>query len=60
MTKTTTPKPRKWAKCEECGGEVMFDAWVDVNGEVMQGPFDECRCSECDETNPFYEVVTTS
>lgn len=37
-----------WAKCNECGGEVWFDAWVDLEGNVCGGPYDTTHCEECD------------
>lgn len=51
----------KWAQCRECGAEVMFDAWADYNGEIMMGPFEDCRCSnaDCDAENGEYDLVTT-
>lgn len=36
-----------WAKCDECGGEVWFDAWVDFNGELAGGPYANTHCVEC-------------
>lgn len=54
-----SPALEKWARCRECGAEVMFDAWVDCNGELMEGPFDDCRCSngDCDAINPDYDMI---
>lgn len=53
MSKTV----RKWAKCSECGGEVLFDAWADLNG-VTVSTFDNNICSECDGHDVDYEEVT--
>ena len=36
----------KWAKCSECGGEVVFDAWAHLNEEVYS-TFDNNTCTEC-------------
>jgi hypothetical protein len=34
--------------CSECGSEdILFDAFVDQNGEVVS-TFDDCFCPECD------------
>ena len=49
-------RKRQWAKCDECGGEVWFDAWVDLNGQVAGGPYDTTFCSAC-EGEAFYTVV---
>lgn len=35
-----------------CGGEVGFDAYVNSNGEICSGPFDDSRCMGCDEQDP--------
>lgn len=53
--------PLKWARCRECGAEVMFDAWVDCNGELMAGPYSHSRCSniECNAEDQDYDLVTT-
>jgi hypothetical protein len=37
----------KWAKCLQCGGEVWFDAWVCLNGDVAGGPYSNTWCSTC-------------
>ena len=39
---------RRWAKCKECGGEVWFDAWVDLSGNVAGGPYQNTFCEKCD------------
>jgi hypothetical protein len=46
----------KSAKCRDCGGEVWFDAWADINGDVV-GTFDNNICSECDGHDVRYDVV---
>jgi hypothetical protein len=46
----------RWAKCCECGGEVVFDAWVDLNGDVCGGPYDNTFCETC-EGEASYTVV---
>jgi hypothetical protein len=37
---------------KQCGGVIGYDAWVDSNGEVCGGPFDNCVCMKCDESDP--------
>jgi len=49
-------RKRKWAKCDECGGEVWFDAWVDLNGEVAGGPYDNTFCEHCEGEATYTEV----
>jgi len=49
----------KWAKCEECGGEVLFDAWAKLDQTVV-GTFDNNMCSECEGQNVSYEEVAGS
>jgi hypothetical protein len=55
MSKTTSR--RKWAKCCECGGEVWFDAWADLEGDIAGGPYDNNKCSECEEEDVDYVEV---
>lgn len=38
---------RQWARCNTCGSEVLFDAWVSYSGEV-ESVFDHNFCVECD------------
>ena len=45
-----------WAKCNECGGEVWFDAWVDLNGELAGGPYDNTHCETCGGEASYTEV----
>jgi len=34
--------------CEECGSDkIGYDAWVDQDGNVVGGPYDNCLCMEC-------------
>jgi hypothetical protein len=49
---------RRWAKCKECGGEVWFDAWVDLSGALAGGPYDNTFCQTC-EGEASYEIVST-
>jgi hypothetical protein len=49
----------KWAKCLDCGGEVLFDAWTDLDQNVVS-TFDENMCLECDGKNVAYEEVAGS
>ena len=38
--------------CSECGSDnVGFDAWVDENGEVIGGPYDNSMCMDCEATD---------
>lgn len=36
----------QWARCNECGSEVIFDAYVDYAGEVSE-VFDNTVCTGC-------------
>jgi hypothetical protein len=53
-----TKAVREWARCCECGGEVWFDAWCDLSGEVAGGPYDSNKCSECEKEDGQYEIVS--
>ena len=44
MTKTAT--------CNACGGDILFDAYVDINGGV-RGEFSDWVCEECDESGRY-------
>lgn len=46
----------KWAKCLECGGEVWFDAWADLDDNVVHS-FDNNKCCKCDGKDVAYETV---
>jgi hypothetical protein len=46
----------KWAKCDECGGEVFFDAWVSLTGELCGGPYQNTYCQVC-EGEALYTVT---
>ena len=35
-----------------CGGVLGYDAWVDSNGEVCGGPFDDYVCMKCNAEEP--------
>jgi hypothetical protein len=35
-------------KCEECGSPKEYDAWVDSNGDLTHGPYDDSQCSNDD------------
>lgn len=41
------PKPRRYAECNECGEEVVFDAWVTAGGEI-HSQYDENLCLGCE------------
>lgn len=50
--------PRKWARCNACGGEVIFDAWADYEGNTT-ATFDNTYCGGCDgDVGYCYTVVT--
>jgi hypothetical protein len=42
----------KSATCNACGEDVLFDAYVDINGEV-RGDFSDWVCSECDNAGRY-------
>ena len=46
----------KSAKCKECGGEVVFDGWVHLNGDVYE-TFDNNTCIDCRCNDVDYEEV---
>lgn len=49
----------KWARCKECGGEVVFDSWADYSGETVN-VFDQAFCGGCDgEIGRFGFTVET-
>lgn len=34
--------------CQDCDStNIGWDAWVDQNGELLSGPFDNCQCMDC-------------
>jgi len=34
--------------CQDCNSNnIGWDAWVDENGELLAGPFDNCQCMDC-------------
>jgi hypothetical protein len=34
--------------CRDCNSNnIGWDAWVDENGELLAGPFDNCQCMDC-------------
>lgn len=37
---------RRMAVCDECGSEVVFDAWVTAGGEI-HSQYDENLCLGC-------------
>jgi len=47
----------KRARFRECGDEVWFDAWVDLNGQLAGGPYDNTFCPTC-EGEAAYEIVS--
>jgi hypothetical protein len=51
---------KEWAKCDECGGEVIFPAYVTYSGELdFVQETDEGMCPECGvDFYNCYTVVT--
>lgn len=53
----------KRAVCNACGGEVWFDAYVDINGSVVTW-FPDWMCGSCDAHGKYessgdgYSIVT--
>ena len=43
----------KWAKCKECGGEVVFDAWIHLGGAVHSA-YENNLCTECEGKDVDY------
>ena len=39
--------PKQWARCCECSGEVWFDSWVTLSGEMVHA-FDDSHCDTCE------------
>jgi DNA-directed RNA polymerase subunit RPC12/RpoP len=34
--------------CQDCNSNnIGWDAWVDQDGELLAGPFDNCQCMDC-------------
>ena len=47
----------KWAKCDRCGAEVWFDAYVTYNEEIVN-TFERAYCPGCEEDIKYnYTVV---
>lgn len=43
--------------CGDCGSDrIGWDAWVDENGEVIGGPYDNCQCMDCHSENIKHNV----
>lgn len=47
LDRALSPKPRIEARCNACGEEVVFDAWVTASGEI-HSQYDENLCLGCD------------
>lgn len=42
--------------CDVCGSDqIGWDAWVDENGEVIGGPYDNCQCMDCGSNDVIEE-----
>ena len=40
--------PKQWAKCDDCGGEVIFPAYVNYEGELdFVCETNQGMCAEC-------------
>jgi hypothetical protein len=38
--------------CSECGSDnIGYDAWVDKDGNVVGGPYDNSMCMDCSSPN---------
>lgn len=46
----------KWAKCDRCGAEVWFDAYVTYNEEVVNA-FERAYCPGCEEDIKYNSTV---
>ena len=34
--------------CQDCNSNnIGWDSWVDEDGELLAGPFDNCQCMDC-------------
>ena len=50
---------REWAKCPDCGAEVVFPAYVDYSGNLDHiSDTNEAICYECGDGVKGYTVVT--
>lgn len=45
-----------WARCKECGGVVVFDAWAHLDG-IIHSAFENNICTECDGHDVDYDKV---
>ena len=53
MTEPKVGQRTTYALCQECmHGEVVFDAWVALDGSVVGEPFQNCICLRCDAREP--------
>jgi hypothetical protein len=42
--------------CEDCKSyNIGWDAWVDQDGELLAGPYDNCQCMDCGSDNVIEE-----
>jgi hypothetical protein len=42
--------------CEQCeSNRIGYDAWVDQDGNVIGGPYDNCQCMDCGSDNIIEE-----
>ena len=44
-------EPDWYARCRGCGGEVVFDAWATLDGEVYSQFDKDNICTNCDGHN---------
>jgi hypothetical protein len=42
--------------CSECeSSRIGYDAWVDQDGNLIGGPYDNCMCMDCGSSNVVEE-----
>ena len=42
--------------CQDCESDnIGGDAWVDQDGNVVGGPYDNCQCMDCGSDNVIEE-----
>ena len=48
MSGRAVPNPKWYARCNDCGGEVVFDAYATLDGEVWNTFEKDNICTLCD------------
>jgi hypothetical protein len=47
--------------CEQCHSDrIGYDAWVDQDGNVIGGPYDNCLCMDCGSSSVIEERDLTT